>query len=184
MQKTNKNWTTKMLVEGAVCIALALILRTVKLYKLPNGGSITPGKMIPLIIFALRYGPVKGFVVGAVYGVMSIILGGSVYHPVQAILDYPLAYGLLGLAGLYKDEFEKTNSIKTILLGSLVGILGRFVCHVLSGVIFFKEFTPAGMNSWVYSITYNASFLSVDFAVTVFVIFLLRKFLTRDLQKL
>ena len=165
MQKTNKNWTTKMLVEGAVCIALALILRTVKLYQLPNGGSITPGKMIPLIIFALRYGPVKGFVVGAVYGVMSIILGGSVYHPAQAILDYPLAYGLL-------------------VLGSLVGILGRFVCHVLSGVIFFKEFTPAGMNSWVYSITYNASFLSIDFAVTVFVIFLLRKFLTRDLQKL
>lgn len=184
MQKTNKNWTTKMLVEGTVCIALALILRTIKLYELPNGGSITPGKMIPLIIFALRYGPIKGFVVGAVYGTMSIILGGSIYHPVQAILDYPLAYGLLGLAGLFKDEFQKTHSIRTILLGSLVGIFGRFICHVLSGVVFFKEYAPAGMNPWFYSITYNASFLSIDFAVTVFVIFLLRKFLTRDLQKL
>lgn len=184
MQKTNKNWTTKMLVEGAVCIALALILRTIKLYELPNGGSITPGKMIPLIIFALRYGPIKGFVVGAVYGVMSIILGGSIYHPVQAILDYPLAYGLLGLAGLFKDEFQKTHSIKTILLGSFAGILGRFICHVLSGVVFFSQYTPAGMNSWIYSITYNASFLSIDFAVTVLVIFLLRNFLTKDLAKL
>lgn len=184
MQKTNKNWTTKMLVEGAVCIALALILRTIKLYELPNGGSITPGKMIPLIIFALRYGPIKGFVVGAVYGVMSIILGGSIYHPVQAILDYPLAYGLLGLAGLFKDEFQKTHSIKTILLGSLVGIFGRFICHVLSGVVFFSEYAPAGMNPWFYSITYNASFLSIDFAVTVLVIFLLRNFLTKDLARL
>lgn len=183
MQKT-KNWTTKMLVEGAVCVALALILRTIKLYQLPNGGSITPGKMIPLIIFALRYGPIKGFVVGAVYGVLSIVLGGSIYHPVQAILDYPLAYGFLGLAGLFKDEFQKTHSIKTILLGSFVGILGRFVCHVLSGVVFFSQYTPAGMNSWIYSITYNASFLSIDFAVTVLVIFLLRNFLTKDLARL
>lgn len=184
MQKINKNWTTKMLVEGSVCIALALILRTIKIYELPNGGSISPGKMIPLIIFALRYGPSKGFVVGSVYGVLSMILGGSIFHPVQAILDYPLAYGLLGLAGLFKDEFQKTHSIKTILLGSLVGVLGRFICHVLSGVIFFKQYTPAGMNSWVYSITYNASFLSIDFAITVLVIFLLKNFLTRDLQKL
>ena len=178
MQKINKNWTTKMLVEGSVCIALALILRTIKIYELPNGGSISPGKMIPLIIFS------KGFIVGSVYGVLSMILGGSIFHPVQAILDYPLAYGLLGLAGIFKDEFQKTHSIKTILLGSLVGVLGRFICHVLSGVIFFKQYTPAGMNSWAYSITYNASFLSIDFAITVLVIFLLKNFLTRDLQKL
>ena len=182
--ENNKNWTTRMLTEGAICLALSFVLGRIKLFTMPQEGSVTAGQMIPLIIFAMRYGTGKGFVVGALYGIIDMMLGGGIYHPVQAILDYPLAFGLLGLAGIYAEEFQKTKSIAPVLKGSAIGVLARLICHVLSGVIFFKEYTPERMNSWVYSITYNGSFLAVEFIITVLIIYLLRNFLTRDLPKL
>lgn len=184
MQENNKNWTTRMLTEGAICIALSFILGLIKLFTLPQQGSVTAGQMIPLIIFAMRYGLGKGFVVGALYGLINMMLGGGIYHPVQAILDYPLAFGLLGLAGIYSVEFQETKSIAPILKGASIGIIARLICHVLSGVVFFKDYTPDGMNPWIYSITYNGSFLLVEFIITVLIIYLLRNFLTRSLPEI
>lgn len=181
MERNNTSWTTRMLTEGAICIALSFVLGLIKMFPMPQGGSVTAGEMIPLIVFAMRYGAGKGVIVGALYGLLDMMIGGSIYHPVQAILDYPLAYGLLGLAGLFSQEFKRTKSIAPILKGAAIGVLGRFICHVLSGVIFFAEYTPEGMNSWAYSIGYNGSFLGVEFLITVLIIFLLRNVLTRDL---
>lgn len=180
----NKKWSTKMLTEAGIMLALAFILGRITIFKMPQGGSITAGQMIPLIIFGIRHGAGPGILVGAVYGVLDMIFGGSIYHPVQAILDYPLAYASLGLVGFFSREFLETKAISPVLKGSFLGVFARFICHVLTGVIFFGSYAPEGQNVWAYSIIYNGTFLGVEFIITVIIIYLLRNFITKDIAKL
>ena len=179
-----KNWTVKMLVEGGLCIALSFVLGYIKLFSMPQGGSVTAGEMIPIIIFALRHGSLPGIVVGALYGFVQMLFGGSIFHPVQAILDYPVAFGVLGLAGLFSSEFEKTKKIVPVIKGASLGIVLRMIAHTLTGAIFFASYAPEGQNPWAYSIIYNASYLLVEFAITIVIIYLLRNVITKDLQRL
>ena len=178
-----KNWTVKMLVEGGLCIALSFVLGYIKLFSMPQGGSVTAGEMIPIIIFALRHGSLPGIVVGALYGFVQMLFGGSIFHPVQAILDYPVAFGVLGLAGLFSSEFEKTKSVVPVIKGASLGIVLRMIAHTLTGAIFFASYAPEGQNSWAYSIIYNASYLVVEFAITIVIIYLLRNVINKDLQR-
>lgn len=179
-----KNWTVKMLVEGGLCIALSFVLGYIKLFSMPQGGSVTAGEMIPIIIFALRHGSLPGIVVGALYGFVQMLFGGSIFHPLQAILDYPVAFGVLGLAGLFSSEFEKTKKILPVIKGASLGIVLRMIAHTLTGAIFFASYAPEGQNPWAYSIIYNASYLVVEFAITIVIIYLLRNVITKDLQRL
>lgn len=179
-----KNWTVKMLVEGGLCIALSFVLGYIKLFSMPQGGSVTAGEMIPIIIFALRHGSLPGIVVGALYGFVQMLFGGSIFHPLQAILDYPVAFGVLGLAGLFSSEFEKTKSVVPVIKGASLGIVLRMIAHTLTGAIFFASYAPEGQNPWAYSIIYNASYLVVEFAITIVIIYLLRNVITKDLQRL
>ena len=179
-----KNWTVKMLVEGGLCIALAFVLGYIKLFSMPQGGSVTAGEMIPIIIFALRHGSLPGIIVGALYGLVQMLFGGSIFHPIQAILDYPVAFGVLGLAGIFLAEFEKNKSIKPVLAGASLGIVLRMIAHTLTGAIFFASYAPEGQNPWIYSIIYNASYLVVEFIITVIIIYLLRNVITKDLQRI
>ena len=178
-----KNWTVKMLVEGGLCIALSFVLGYIKLFSMPQGGSVTAGEMIPIIIFALRHGSLPGIVVGALYGFVQMLFGGSIFHPVQAILDYPVAFGVLGLSGLFSSEFEKTKSVVPVIKGASLGIVLRMIAHTLTGAIFFASYAPEGQNPWAYSIIYNASYLLVEFAITIVIIYLLRNVITKDLQR-
>lgn len=178
-----KNWTVKMLVEGGLCIALSFVLGYIKLFSMPQGGSVTAGEMIPIIIFALRHGSLPGIVVGALYGFVQMLFGGSIFHPLQAILDYPVAFGVLGLAGLFSSEFEKTKSVVPVIKGASLGIVLRMIAHTLTGAIFFASYAPEGQNPWAYSIIYNASYLVVEFAITIVIIYLLRNVITKDLQR-
>lgn len=179
-----KNWTVKMLVEGGLCIALSFVLGYIKLFSMPQGGSVTAGEMIPIIIFALRHGSLPGIVVGALYGFVQMLFGGSIFHPLQAIFDYPVAFGVLGLAGLFSSEFEKTKKILPVIKGASLGIVLRMIAHTLTGAIFFASYAPEGQNPWAYSIIYNASYLVVEFAITIVIIYLLRNVITKDLQRL
>lgn len=184
MQQTTKSkWTTRMLTEGALAIALAFVLGRIKLFSLPQGGSITPGEMIPLIIFALRYGAGKGILVGAVYGLIDMLIGGYVIHPIQALFDYILAFGSMGLAGLFADEFQVNGSFSGAFKGALVAILGRFICHVISGVVFFASNAPESQGALMYSVIYNGTFLLVEFGLAMIILALLQNFLKRDLTR-
>jgi len=137
----------KVLVEGALCIALSIALSYVRLFSLPQGGSVSLS-MLPLFIFALRRGGGCGMLAGAVTGLLHLFLGGYVVHPVQALLDYPIASGALGLAGFFQSKK---------ILGIAVGTLCNMMCSVLSGVIFFASYAPKGMNVLLYSLMYNGS---------------------------
>lgn len=138
---------TRILVEGALTAALSVVLGYFKLFSMPQGGSVNLS-FLPLIIFSFRHGPKYGMTTGAVTGLIRLMLGGYIVHPVQALLDYPVANALIGLAGYFPEKKW---------LGVAVGCFANFAAAVLSGVIFFGSYAPAGTNVWIYSIVYNAS---------------------------
>ncbi len=151
-------FTTGMLVNASLCIALSFVLSYIKLWSMPQGGSVTPASMLPVMLFAFIYGPIPGVMAGIAYGILQYIQGGYVVHWVQLIMDYPLAFGLLGLAGLYR---------KNIVVACFIGVFGRFLMHFLTGVIFFSEITQAAdiLPSILYSAAYNGPFLGVEFLI-------------------
>ncbi len=145
-------FTTRMLSTGALCVALAFLLSCLTLWKLPNGGSITPASMMPIFIFAYLYGPVPGIAAGTVDGVLQLIQGVYIVHPVQFLLDYILPFAILGCAGLFRKE-------KQFPIGVTVGCTLRYAIHVISGVVFFYMYAPAGQSPLVYSLIYNGTYM-------------------------
>jgi len=117
----------------------------------------------------MRYGLRAGLEIGVIYGLVHMALGGCVINPVQAMLDYPLAYAALGLSGLFR---------KYLIVG--VGVVGRFLCHFISGIVFFAIYAPEGMNPALYSAIYNGSYLIIEFIISSIIIYILaRKSLLR-----
>ncbi|MGN0996744.1 MAG: energy-coupled thiamine transporter ThiT [Candidatus Ventricola sp.] len=153
--RDGKRWTTRMLANAALVIALSFILSYIRLYKMPQGGSITLASMLPIFMFAYAYGCAPGMLVGMAYGVLQFIQDAYFVHPVELLLDYPLAYAMLGLAGLAGKFSDQWGIIPGIVLGTF----GRFVCAFLSGVIFFGMYAPEGQNVLVYSAVYNGFYL-------------------------
>ncbi|KPU28265.1 proton-coupled thiamine transporter YuaJ [Caloranaerobacter sp. TR13] len=171
-----RNVKIRMLTEGGVMVALASILSMLKIYEAPFGGSVTAGSMIPIIIFALRWGIMPGLFVGLVYGIIQSILGLYFVHPIQYLLDYPIAFALLGLAGISKSLGNKIkNKYLNLFIGVFIAIFGRFIAHLLSGVIFFAEYAPEGMNPWLYSAIYNGSYLGIELIISLVLVLLLNK---------
>ena len=163
MFSNDQSTRSKFLVEGALCLALSLILSSIKIFTLPQGGSITL-EMVPLLFFAFRRGPKGGIFVGLLSGLLQIFLGGYIFHPLQALLDYPLAMAAMGLGGI----FSKHKLLSSLIAGSL-----RLFCHTLAGVIFFASYAPIGENVWTYSLIYNATFLVPSLALSAFIALIL-----------
>ena len=160
---------TKILAEGTVIIALTVILKDVlpPIYHLPQGGSVSAAGMVPLLWFALRRGLRSGLEACAVYGLIHMALPGSyIVDPVQALLDYPIAFAALGLAGMFR---------RYPLVGVGAGMFGRFLAHLASGVWFFSEYAPAGTHPVIYSAIYNGSFLLIEFIVSAVLICIIVK---------
>jgi len=154
---------TKILAETSVVVALSVILKDVlpPIYPLPQGGSITIAGLVPLLWFTLRRGFGYGVFAGFIYGLVHMALGGYVINPVQGLLDYPIAFAALGLAGLFK---------RYPLVGVGIGIIGRFVVAFLSGIIFFTAFTVEGA---IASAIYNGTYLIGEFVISAIVIYIL-----------
>lgn len=155
MRKSIK-FNTKMIVYGGLAIAISFILSYIRFYHWPQGGSITPASMLPLFIFAYYYGAGPGIAVGMAYGMLQLIQDPFVVHWIQLLLDYPLAFGALGLAGFFR---------KNLSIGILVGGFGRFFSHFLSGVFFFASYAPKGMNPVVYSLLVNGILVGVEVGI-------------------
>lgn len=163
-----KNQNARMLAEAGIMIAIAQILSYVTIFQMPAGGSVTPGSMIPIMIFAIRWGAKKGILAGIVYGALQFILGPKwSFHPVSVIFDYPVAFGFIGLAGLFR------KNVWGAAAGIVLGVTGRFLCHVLSGVVVFASYAPEGQHPLVYSIIYNGTFLLPELAISLIIVMLL-----------
>lgn len=162
---TGSSAKVRAMAEGALCVALSVVFSYLKLFAMPQGGSITV-EMAPLIYFACRRGVLWGLSAGAMSGFLQMIFGGYIMHPIQAALDYPIASAAVGLAGLFASR---------PLIGAITGGLARLVCHVISGAVFFASYAPEGQNPWVYSIVYNATPMIPNIIIcAAFVIMLMR----------
>jgi thiamine transporter len=158
------NFTTKLITRIAIALALAVVLDFFKIYRMPQGGSVTLGSMVPIILISLWYGPEIGMLTGMLYGIISLILGPWIVHPLQVILDYPLAFLLLGTSGFFRNNKY---------LGTSLAVVLRFISHVLSGVIFFGEYAAPGQSPLMYSMIYNGSFLGVELIICLVLVALL-----------
>lgn len=176
-------WNAQTMAVGAMCMALASVLSCIKLWSMPLGGSITLMSMLPLLLFAYCYGTAPGLVLGALYGVMQFLLDGARFAALGAIpnlLDYPIAFGLLGLAGLCGGM---ANQKVGLTLGFILGCAGRCFASFLSGVVFYAEYAPEGWNPAVYSIVYNGSYLLPECILCIIVGLMIAPRLVRELRK-
>lgn len=167
---TGKNkkakFETKPLVFSAMAIALGYVTSLLKFFDLPMGGSITLCSMLFIALIGYWYGLRSGLVAAIAYGLLQLITNPYVILPAQLIVDYILAFGALGLSGLFR------NSKNGLLKGYAIAVLGRYFFAFLSGYMFFGEYASYyDMNSEVlYSLAYNGMYLIPEAIITIAII--------------
>ena len=184
---TNTHLHLRMLCEGAVMLALAQILSYVKLAEAPNGGSVTAA-MFPIFLFAIRWGLGPGLSVGFLFGLLQLMFDGAYAWGWQSmLLDYLVAFTPLGLAGLFRGKKYG------IFPGILLGCVGRFIIHYISGVTVYKILAPTQFMNWtftspsLYSLVYNGSYMLPNTVISLVLAALLyrpmgRYFLGKDIH--
>lgn len=240
MSTNVSRFSTKIIAEIITFVALSAALSYIKVFSLPQGGSVTAGSMVPVLWLALRRGPKIGLFACAVYGLVQLAIEPFIYYPGQVLLDYPIAFGALGLAGFFKNRpivrwcslisvdilvalllsvssfalflyelslyalreafffsllfafalvlllwllttrrkrepREAISRTAPALIGVAVGITGRFIAHLISGVVFFGPFAPEGMSPIVYSAIYNGSYILPELLVSAYLIYIIAK---------
>lgn len=153
----------KTLAVSALLAALALVLNQFTLFHLPQGGSVTVFSMVPIALCAYIFGIRVGFMTGVVAGLLSLVFHPYIIHPVQLLLDYPLAFGALALGGFGFIAAGKYGIIKCYI----AGVIGRYLCTVISGAVFFGAYAPDGFNAWTWSAWYNATYIGIEAALSV-----------------
>lgn len=166
--------STKMLVYASMSIALAFVLSYIRLFRMPQGGSVTPGSMLPIMLYAYIFGPIPGIMTGMAYGFLQYIQDAYMVHWAQLLFDYPIAFGMLGLAGLNR---------KNIIVGSSIAVFGRFVMHFLTGILFFAEYA-GDQHVVLYSLGYNGTYLVAEYVICIVIAMLQpMKNMVNQLQK-
>lgn len=160
--------TTKQIVFAAMAIALATVIATViKLPSLPNGGSVTLFSMLLVTMVGYWYGPMVGITSAVGFGILQFLTGPYVVHPIQVVIDYPLAFGALGISGFFSGH--KNGLLK----GYIAGVLGRFFFASVSGLIFYTVYVESlGENMvavWA-SLVYNMTYILPEAAITILLI--------------
>lgn len=194
----HKRSNTLFIAEVAVFSALAYLLDfaagLLSLKIWPQGGSISIA-MVPIFLMAFRWGIKGGLLTGFLLGLLQFILGFSqIYTLVQGIIDYFIAFSVVGLAGIFanlvKDSLKKQEKgkwVTYVLMGAFLGSALRYLCHVLSGIVFFGEYAPKGQPVAIYSILYNGTYMLPSFIVSAFIMIIVisavpkRMFLQKNL---
>lgn len=161
-----KKMSVKQLSYCAVSIALGTILSMVKLIDFPTGGSATLLSMLAICLPGYWFGLGAGIMTGVAHGVLQLLLGPYVLYPTQLIVDYILAFGALGLSGVFAKQ--KWGLQK----GYILAVLGRYVFAVLSGWIFFGAYAWEGWGALSYSLVYNGIYIFTEMAITLVILFL------------
>ena len=185
-----RSWGVAAIAEMGVAVALAALLGPLVVgalvpLRMPQGGAVTL-EMVPILFVAVRRGVGPGVAVGAVYGVLQLVLPGAfIYHPLQVMLDYPLAFAAVGLAGLVPVRTPGVAvtahgrsdwlggafwGIWTLVPAVALGTGARFVFHFVSGLVYFASYAPAWEAPWLYSMTYNLLYLVPEAVVTAIVL--------------
>ncbi len=165
-----RNSKTKRIVEISILVALAFVLDYLSNLFMgwlwPQGGSISLS-LIPIAILAFRYGWGVGFMGGFIMGVLQLLTGAYIMHPIQVLFDYPLPYAMLGFAGILAKKINSTTGVKQMIYiwcATGLGSLLRLTCHVISGAVFFAPIT--GENPWLFSLAYNAPYIIASYIIS------------------
>lgn len=156
--------TVKQLVFCAMAIALGTVLSNLKLFHFPTGGSITLLSMLIICLPGYFFGLGAGLLTGVAYGILQLLIDPYVLFPMQLVVDYFLAFGALGLSGLF------CNARHGLLKGYITAVFGRYVFAVLSGWIFFGSYAWEGWGALPYSLVYNAIYIFAEAVVTVIIL--------------
>lgn len=164
--KKSKKLSVRQLCFCAVAIALGTVLSNIKLFHFPFGGSVTLFSMLVICLPGYWFGLGAGLITGVAYGVLQILIDPYVLFPAQLVVDYLLAFGALGLSGLF------SNARYGLIKGYIAGILGRYVFVVLSGWIFFGSYAWEGWGALPYSLVYNGIYIFAEGIATIMVLLL------------
>ena len=153
---------TQALVYGALSITLAFVLSYFKLFSLPLGGTVTLLSMLPIFAYAAYFGPLYGFTAAFAFSLLQVVQGAYIVHPVQFILDYFVAFTLLGTASFFP---------KNLPVGAAVAGCLRMLASTVSGAVFFGSYAAdyGFTNVWAYSFLYNFLTIGVDTILCVIV---------------
>jgi len=173
---------TKKLTLTALTLALSTALSMIVMFRMPFDGAVTPGSMVPVIFIAIIYGRRWGVLTGAAHGIIQMLLmfapppaRGLLPYIAVVMLDYIIAFGVLGLAGLFYRVTENTRFAVQIAGAAVVFL--RFLCHLISGVIIWGSYAPEGQNVFVYSLLYNGSYMLPEMVITVILLSVLGRFI-------
>ncbi len=153
---------TKTLVMGALCLGLAFILSFIKLWEMPQGGSITLASALPIILFGYIYGWKPGFIVAFTYSLLQMIQSpGYVMNIPQALLDYVIAFTILGIAGFFR---------KNIFVGTISAYVLRYFAHVVAGLIWYQQYNATSFSGTAYCFLYNLVFLLPELCICLIIL--------------
>ena len=195
---------TQRLTESAMLLAVAIVLELAsKMFipEMPFGGQVTLASMLPMVLISYRHGVKWGLIAGLAYAFIQMAIGArtvaAAFQPgyfgegrmllnafVMCVLDYLLAFTLLGLGGIFRNRIKRPGV--ALACGSLVALGARYLAHVLSGYILFAGwaewfFTQEGVPAWgaalaenlsptmlglVYSLVYNAMYMVPEMIIT------------------
>ncbi len=158
---------TKSIVYAGMCIAMSFALSYIRFLELPEGGSITLASLLPIMIYSYMFGIKKGTLVGVIYGLFQFIQAPWFYHPVQFLLDYPIAFASIGITGiLHEVKVAEAKPVIQFAIGATIAVILRYFSHVISGIFVFGSGDPENYGAVAWSFHYN-SFAFADLAVAL-----------------
>ena len=152
-------------------VAVATVLSMIPLIRLPQEGTVTLASMTPIIIFSFSANLKYSIITAFVYSLIQMMLGGIappaenfVSYMAVILLDYVIAFTVLGFAGSIKRKFK--NKYIGAGVASVVVTFVRFICHFMSGILIWSVYAPEGQSAALYSLIYNGSYMSIEMVIT------------------
>ena len=175
MNENKSRVRLRALVESSLLVAIGFALSYVPFIQMPQGGSVTALSMLPILMIGLRHGLKWGLSGGFVYACLQMLQefwpppsGTAIAYICVILLDYILAFSVLGLSGSFKGKRYG------IVYAAPLCIFLRFLCHFVSGAIIWSSYWYKA-ESWLFSLTYNGSYMVVELVLTTAVGFALCK---------
>lgn len=184
---------TRVLTESAILVALSIAIFTVSdLLPWPfvYGGSFSLFGQVPIIIVSYRHGIKNGLAASLTLAIFEMIIGyrnfthvaGIVAYLIVALADYIIAFGCLGLGGMFRGKLGKQST--ELVLGGIIVCIIRFICHFISGVTIWTGYCPEGMAIATYSFFYNGSYMAIELVLTVIGLLAVGKMFKLDKDRL
>ncbi len=183
------NEKTKKITLSAVMIALATVLSLIPLYQAPYGGTVTLGSMVPLVLIGMYVKDVRWSTLACfAYSLIQMMIGFSapptgtlLYFLEVVLLDYIIAFTVIAIATPISNLFK--NKLAGLAVGSICAMIGRFICHLISGILIWGVYAPEGQPVWLYSLLYNGGYMLPELLITTIVSCMIYGVLSRQKEK-